>query len=63
MGDIQLLQVVRLVKGFPEAGVPAGAEAVVVLLYDGAFEVEVVDEAGRTVYTGSVGRDDIEPVV
>lgn len=57
MSELKPLDVVRLRSGFPEHGVPAGARAVVLEIHTEpylAYEVEVVDEVGRTTFIGSV---------
>lgn len=49
--------VVRLLSGLPEHGVPAGARAVVLDIHDHphlALEVEVVDDQGATIFVGAV---------
>ena len=49
--------VVRVPAGLPEYGVPAGARAVILEVHDDphlAYEIEVVDDDGRTVFTGAV---------
>ena len=49
--------VVRIPAGIPEHGVPAGARAVVLEVHEDpylAYEIEVVDDDGRTFFTGAV---------
>ncbi|MGH2768031.1 MAG: DUF4926 domain-containing protein [Candidatus Methylomirabilales bacterium] len=49
--------VVRIPAGIPAHGVPAGARGVVLEVHEDpylAYEIEVVDEDGRTVFTGAV---------
>jgi len=57
MSEVVPFAVVRLLSGVPEYGVPPGALAVVLEVhyepYE-AYEVEVADEAGRTVFAGTV---------
>ena len=64
-GSFDLFDVVVLVKGVPEEGVPPGARAAIVDVHTDptlAYEVEVVDEeSGSTVWWGPVGPDDIRP--
>ncbi len=57
MSDVTPFAVVRLLSGVPEYGVSPGALAVVLEVHSEpyeAYEVEVVDEAGRTVFAGAV---------
>ncbi|HEX9968760.1 MAG TPA: DUF4926 domain-containing protein [Acidimicrobiales bacterium] len=52
----ELLDVVTLPKGVPDHGVPPGAAVTVVYVYDdgASYEVERVDERGRTIFLGTV---------
>lgn len=62
MEAIKQYQIVRLVRGVPEEGIEPGTRAVVLEVFDDdAFEIEVADDQGRTLYEGSVSRNDIEP--
>lgn len=57
--------VVRIVEGIPEHGVPAGAQATVVQVHEHpslAYEVEVVDDQGRTLFSGAIDPAQVEPV-
>jgi hypothetical protein len=59
---LKLLQVVRLARDVPEAGLSAGTVGTIVDLLRGdgsAYEVEVVDDAGRTVFLGPLAADDV----
>jgi hypothetical protein len=56
--------VVRLVHGVPEAGLPPGTPAVILEVStdpDLHYEIEVADSEGRTLYQGSATPDDLEP--
>jgi hypothetical protein len=56
--------VVRLVRGVPEAGLPPGTEAVILevsTVPDPHYEIEVADAEGRTLYQGSATPDDLAP--
>jgi len=58
------LDVVRLVRGVPEAGIPAGTLAVVLEVSTEPelhYEIEVSDGDGRTIYQGSVTPDELAP--
>jgi Domain of unknown function (DUF4926) len=58
---IKQYQLVRLVRGVPDEGIEPGTQAVVIEVFDDdAFEIEVADDEGRTLYEGSVSRSDIE---
>jgi hypothetical protein len=60
---IKQYQMVRLVRGVPDEGIGPGTQAVVLEVFDeDAFEIEVADDEGRTLYEGSVSRSDIEPL-
>jgi hypothetical protein len=60
---IKQYQMVRLVRGVPDEGIEPGTQAVVLEVFDeDAFEIEVADGEGRTLYEGSVSRSDIEPL-
>lgn len=65
VGRYELYDVVVLINGVPEVGVPPGARGAIVDVHTGptlAYEVEVVDEtSGSTVWWGPVGPDDIRP--
>jgi hypothetical protein len=59
------LDVVRLVHGVPEAGVQAGALAVILEVSTEPelhYEIEVTDAEGRTVYQASATPDELEAV-
>lgn len=63
MTDFQPFEVVRLLSGVPEHGVPAGARAVVLEVHKDpyiALEVEVVDGSGKTVFIGAVDPAQVE---
>ncbi|MFI5707516.1 DUF4926 domain-containing protein [Kribbella sp. NPDC051620] len=62
-GLLRPLDVVRIPAGLPEEGVPAGSRAVILDVYVShyfAYEVEVVDREGRTLFTGAVEPERIE---
>jgi hypothetical protein len=60
---IKQYQMVRLVRGIPDEGIEPGTHAVVLEVFnDDAFEIEIADNQGRTLYEGSVSRRDIEPL-
>lgn len=57
--------VVRLVRGIPEAGVPAGSLAVILEVSNDPephYEIEVSDSEGRAIYQGSATPEQIEAV-
>ena len=57
--------VVRLVHGIPDAGIAPGTEAVVLEVSDEPelhYEIEVVDDEGRTLYQAAVRPDQIEAI-
>ena len=59
---LTLLQVVRLARDVPEAGLAAGTVGTIVDLLRGdgtAYEVEVVDDGGRTVFLGPLPGEDV----
>ena len=59
------LDVVRLIRGVPEAGVQAGTLAVILEVCTEPelhYEIEVIDAAGRTVYQASAMPDELEAV-
>ena len=59
------LEVVRLVRGVPEAGVEAGTLAVVLEVSTEPelhYEIEVTDAEGRTLYQASATPDELEAV-
>ncbi|HEU5084815.1 MAG TPA: hypothetical protein VFU14_15850 [Acidimicrobiales bacterium] len=56
------LDVVRLRRGVPAAGVEPGAVATVVSVGSAGVEVEVVDEQGGRRFLGVVDPDDVEPL-
>lgn len=56
-GPLSLFDVVRIPLGLPADGVRPGARAVILDIYETpspAYEVEVLDEDGNTVFTGAV---------
>jgi len=56
--------VVRFRKGLDDHGVAAGTRAVVLEVHEKpslAYEVEVTDQDGRTVFFGAVAPDYLEP--
>lgn len=58
------LDVVRLVRGVPEAGIPAGTLAVVLEVSTEPelhYEIEVADRDGRTIFQGSATPEDLAP--
>ncbi len=60
----QQFDVVRLVRGVPEAGLPPGTVAVILevsTVPDLHYEIEVADDEGRTLYQGSATPDDLVP--
>jgi hypothetical protein len=60
----ELLATVRLLVDLPDHGLRAGTTGTVVDLLDGsgtAYEVEVVDEGGRTLFLGALRREQIAP--
>jgi hypothetical protein len=62
---LELLQVIRIRRDFPAFGLTAGALGVVVDLLRGdgrAYEVEVVDDAGRPLFLGALPADLLDPV-
>lgn len=50
--------VVTVPTGLPEFGIPAGATATVIDVYDTppGVEIEVVDDQGRTIFSGAVSE-------
>ncbi|WP_432571496.1 DUF4926 domain-containing protein [Kineococcus sp. SYSU DK005] len=60
-----LLDVVVLVEGIPQEGVPAGSLGTVVDLYGvpsaTSCEVEVADDEGRTPWVGPVAYEHLRP--
>lgn len=65
MAVLELLQVVRVREDSPEYGLAQGTiGAVVDLLRDDgeAYEIEVVDEGGRTMFLGALPAGLLEPV-
>lgn len=63
MDRIEQYQLVRLVRGIPDEGIEPGTRAVVLEVFgEDAFEIEVADDEGRTLYEGSVSRSDIDPI-
>ena len=63
--EIQEYDVVRLRRDLPQVGLAQGTEGTVVnmLNNDGeAFEVEVVDRDGSTLFLGTLSADDLERV-
>ncbi|RLK58740.1 DUF4926 domain-containing protein [Actinokineospora cianjurensis] len=60
---LDLFDVVRVKTALPEQGLDAGAiGAVVAILRDPdlRYEIEVVDEDGRTRFLGPIAPDDLE---
>lgn len=60
---IKIFDVVRLPEGLPEHGIPAGATAAVVEVHGSpplAYEIEVVDASGKTLWWGPVECDQVE---
>jgi len=58
----QPFDLVRLVRGVPDAGLPPGTVAVVLEASaepEPHYEVEVTDADGRTVFSGGVSADDV----
>lgn len=58
-----LFEVVRIRAGIPAEGVPPGAIGTVVDIHESpelAYEVEVVDSEGRTIFLGAVAPHDLE---
>src|SRR5262245_31738515 len=62
MQEIQQYDFVRLTRDLPEVGLTEGTQGTVVEVNgDGeAFEVEVYDETGYTLFLGTLSPDDIE---
>ena len=61
----QEFDVVRLVRGIPEAGLPPGTPAVILEVHrlpDPHYEIEVADDEGRTLYQGSATPDEVAPL-
>lgn len=57
--------VVRLVAGMPEAGLPPGTTAVVLEVSvdpELHYEIEVTDDDGRTIYQASATPDQLAPL-
>jgi Domain of unknown function (DUF4926) len=62
-GRIEPLDVVVLTAGLPQHGVVAGSLAVVLEVHEHphlAYEVEVVDAEGRTIFLGAVDPAQVE---
>ncbi len=60
----ELLEVVRLREDLPDLGLRRGTQGAVVDLLDGngeAYEIEVVDDSGETVFLGPISGDALEP--
>jgi hypothetical protein len=60
-----MLQVVRARRDVPEQGVSAGMVGTVIEIFDGAartYEVELVDEQGRTIVQATMPEDALEVV-
>lgn len=58
------LSLVRLLRGIPEHGIPAGSIATILDVYDGPsieYEIEVSDESGRSLFVGGISAADVEP--
>ena len=61
--EIEMLDVVRLLEGLPEPGIPAGATATVIHVHGSpptAYEIEVLDGSGNTLWWGPVKSNQIE---
>jgi Domain of unknown function (DUF4926) len=61
---LQQFDMVRLVRGVPEVGLPPGTVAVILEVSDVPdphYEIEVADGDGRTLYQGSATPDEVEP--
>lgn len=56
------LDVVRLPRGLPAAGIAPGAVATVVSVDEGGVEIEVSDERGGRRFLGYVDPDDVVPL-
>lgn len=61
-GGLAPLDVVRLLRGVPTAGIEPGAVATVVSVDPRGVEVEVADEQGGRRFLGVVDRDEVEPL-
>jgi hypothetical protein len=59
---IEELDVVALKRDRPDLGLKAGEQGAVVLVYDGAYEVEFVNEDGSTRVMTAFAADDVELV-
>lgn len=58
----ELFDMVRLRHAQADLGLPAGSCGAVVLVHDHrAYEVEFVDDAGRTLALGTLPADELEP--
>ncbi len=58
----KLYDMVRLRHARADLGLPAGSCGAVVLVHDRrAYEIEFVDDAGRTVALGTLPADELEP--
>jgi hypothetical protein len=63
-GRLQPLDVVRFRKSLDDHGIAAGTRGVVLEVHDApslAYEVEVTDGDGRTVFLGAVDPELLEP--
>ena len=59
---LSAFDVVTVPAGLPEYGVPAGATATVIDVYETppGVEIEVVDDQGRTIFSGAVDFSRVE---
>lgn len=63
MRQFEPYDVVRVTAGLVEFGVPEGSRAVVLEVHEDpylAYEIEVVDHRGQTIFTGAVDPAQIE---
>ena len=60
------LSLVRLPRGIPEHGIPAGAIATILDVYEKpslAYEIEVSDGDGHSLFVGVILASEVEPCV
>lgn len=64
MSALKLLQVVVVARDLPEKSLRRGMRGTIVDIYEGpppAYELEIVDDEGRTVFLGAVDAEDVHP--
>lgn len=60
------LSLVRLPRGIPDHGIPAGSIATILDVYEEpslGYEIEVSDDSGRSLFAGGISAADVEPFV